>query len=902
MRTVVLLGCLLAGASTASAQTITMSFPQSTTYVNSVPVQWSISPTTIVPSEIRMTWTYTAGYYANQQPGPFVFTLASTATSGRFTFSPLNDVSTIPNTFFSAVSPANTTALPDGTYTVRLSYVRASDGAIFTSATASMSVSTVTLPPTLTSPTSGTAYTKPIPIAYTLPSTPRLSGYPVQLVFDGPSQVVLNMASTTTVAFDLDPTNLVANTTYVRGSQSLVVDGGVGETTLVDGHYKVTLTYVDSLGHPAASAIATDVVLRTVTPEPSLLAPQDGASEGAITVNYALPVAPKAGSAKLILQPGDHVFSLPDAPLTNTFTVPGSDTSVPDGTYSLWLAYQDALGNPVAIASVSNVSYVLHTKTPTLTAPTPNAYNVVPVAFTLPQTPLANSVVLHVTGAATGTIHLGEATTQSFVIDPHDVLATAAIKSSTLTTLPDGPLNFTLSYQDTWGHPAAATPPAPIVLKTVTSPPTIVQPKANTSYGAVPIAYTLPEAPLPGSVKVTLVGPVTATFTMVDTAPPSTVFIDPVHLPDGIYPFVTRSGASALVNGFYAVIVSYQHVLGNPIAQRVVNDVYIAPPALSFGNATVNETAGTVVIPVTLTGDHVNTATVDFTTVDGTAKAGVNYATTSGTLTWPPGSSGVAQNIVIPIVDDRTRAGTLTASVALSNPVNVAVPVATATLNILDHDTASVAVTQPDGVTQVEEGGGSASFTLVLSSRPSADVVVTLATGSLLAVAPSVVKFTSEGDDWSTPQTVAVTGPPIGSLNHDATELVAFEVTSDDPFYGGQAVRSVSVQVKHVAPPHDLASIDDLTTPPSRDDMASDDMASADDLTTTPPAPSDLAFAAAPDATLPADMATPSDAAVARRAGGCSAAGNDASTALQGLAQMLMMLGGLALARRMRRA
>lgn len=890
MRTLVAFCCSLVFASAASAQTITMSFPQSTTYVNSVPVQWTISPTTSTPSEIRMTWTYAAGYYADQHPGPFVFTLASTATSGRFTFSPLNDIATVPNTNFAAVSPANTTVIPDGTYTVRLSYVRAADSVIFSSGTASMSISTITLPPTMTSPTSGTAYTRPIPIAYTLPSTPRFSGYPVQLVFDGPSQVVLNMSSATTVAFNLDPNNLVANTTYVRSSEPLVV-GDVAETALLDGHYNVTLTYVDSLGHPAASTVASDVVVRTATPEPAILAPLDGANEGAITIHYALPVAPKAGSAKLILQPGDHVFTLSDAPLTNTFTVPGSDYSVPDGTYSLTLAYQDALGNAVATASVSNVSYVLHTKTPTLTAPLPNVYNAVPVAFTLPQTPLPGSVVLHVTGAATGTIQLGETTTQSFVIDPRDVLASAAVKSSTLTTLPDGPLNFTLSYQDTWGHPASATPPAPIFLKTVTTPPTIVHPTAGAQYTAVPIAYTLPEAALPGSVKLTLVGPVSATFTMVDTAPASTFVLDPVHLPDNVYPFVARSGASALVNGTYAVIVSYQDALGNPIAQRVVSDVVIVPPALRFGNATVNETAGTVVIPVTMTGDHANTATVNFTTADGTAKAGVNYATTSGTLSWPPGASGVEQNIVIPIVDDHARTGTITASVVLRDPVNVAVPSATATLTILDHDTASVHVTHPDGAaTEVEEGGASARFTLVLSSRPAADVVVTLTTGSLLRVEPSLVTFTSTGDDWSEPHAVDVTGPALGSLNQDTTELIAFEVTSDDPYYAGQAVRSMSVQVKHVAPPQDLASANDLTQAPPP--APGEDMASADDLTT-----------AAPDASAPLDMTTPPDlAAAAPHTSGCSATGNDASTALHGLAQMLVMLAGLMLARRRRRA
>jgi len=62
---------------------------------------------------------------------------------------------------------------------------------------------------------------------------------------------------------------------------------------------------------------------------------------------------------------------------------------------------------------------------------------------------------------------------------------------------------------------------------------------------------------------------------------------------------------------------------------------------------------------------------------------------------------------------------------------------------------------QSGGTTSVEEGGFGDTFTVALSSRPTAAVTVTLATGTQLAVSPLTLTFTP--DNWNVPQAVSVT-------------------------------------------------------------------------------------------------------------------------------------------------
>lgn len=100
----------------------------------------------------------------------------------------------------------------------------------------------------------------------------------------------------------------------------------------------------------------------------------------------------------------------------------------------------------------------------------------------------------------------------------------------------------------------------------------------------------------------------------------------------------------------------------------------------------VEESVGNLTIVVDRVGGDAGVATVAYTTVAGTALAGVNYTTTAGTLTWADGVSG-AKSFLIPILvragNDAGRQFTVT----LSAPTGAVLGTATiATVTLLDTD------------------------------------------------------------------------------------------------------------------------------------------------------------------------------------------------------------------------
>src|SRR5438876_179842 len=78
-------------------------------------------------------------------------------------------------------------------------------------------------------------------------------------------------------------------------------------------------------------------------------------------------------------------------------------------------------------------------------------------------------------------------------------------------------------------------------------------------------------------------------------------------------------------------------------------------------------------------------------------------------------------------------------------------------LSNTDNDEAGISVTPTSGL-ETSEAGGSATFTVVLNSQPTADVVIPVASSNAGegTVTPSTLTFTAA--DWNAPQTVTVTG------------------------------------------------------------------------------------------------------------------------------------------------
>src|SRR5207245_8973789 len=112
--------------------------------------------------------------------------------------------------------------------------------------------------------------------------------------------------------------------------------------------------------------------------------------------------------------------------------------------------------------------------------------------------------------------------------------------------------------------------------------------------------------------------------------------------------------------------------------------------------------------PVTLSNPSVQTITVDFTTADGTATAGNDYAETHGTLTFPPGT--VSNSITVMVSGDTNIEPDETFLVKLSNAVNAGLYVfSQATGTILNDDTL---IQFSSASYSVAENAGSATITI----------------------------------------------------------------------------------------------------------------------------------------------------------------------------------------------
>ena len=100
---------------------------------------------------------------------------------------------------------------------------------------------------------------------------------------------------------------------------------------------------------------------------------------------------------------------------------------------------------------------------------------------------------------------------------------------------------------------------------------------------------------------------------------------------------------------------------------------------------TVNEATGNATFKVTLNAASGQTVTVGYATSNGTATAPSDYTSTSGTLTFTPGT--LTQTISVPIINDTIYEGSETFNVILSGPSNATISTGTGVGTIKDDGT-----------------------------------------------------------------------------------------------------------------------------------------------------------------------------------------------------------------------
>ena len=145
-----------------------------------------------------------------------------------------------------------------------------------------------------------------------------------------------------------------------------------------------------------------------------------------------------------------------------------------------------------------------------------------------------------------------------------------------------------------------------------------------------------------------------------------------------------------------------------------------AQPQLALNDVTVNENAGTATLSVTLSGSFASNVTVNYGTSNGTALAGNDYSTSSGTLTFIPGGA-TTQTITVPILNDSTTEGMETFYVNLSGATGAIISDGQGLGTILDDDvTPTLSIAATDANKAEGTGTGATAFTFTVTRNGSA--------------------------------------------------------------------------------------------------------------------------------------------------------------------------------------
>jgi hypothetical protein len=217
-------------------------------------------------------------------------------------------------------------------------------------------------------------------------------------------------------------------------------------------------------------------------------------------------------------------------------------------------------------------------------------------------------------------------------------------------------------------------------------------------------------------------------------------------------------------------------------------------------------------------------------------------------ITFTPGNWNVTQAVVVRGVDDVTDDGdqavpvTISVSDAASDDRYDPVADRTVTVTNVDDDDplppAGISVSESGGGTRVTEAGGTDDVFVLLTSRPTFNVVLDVTSADEGEVTASPASLTFTPANWNVPQTIVVTGVDDSDDDGNQTTTVRIAVNdgASDDRYDPVADRTVTVTTVDDDDPPPPAGI---TVTESGGATSVTEAGSSDDITvvlTSPPA------------------------------------------------------------------
>lgn len=256
---------------------------------------------------------------------------------------------------------------------------------------------------------------------------------------------------------------------------------------------------------------------------------------------------------------------------------------------------------------------------------------------------------------------------------------------------------------------------------------------------------------------------------------------------DGNIAYAAITAAAVSTDASYAGLDPSDVALTN--VDDEVAGVVVSPSA----GLHTTESGGSAMFALSLAAQPTSDVSVSFASSDASegtvSPASVTFTTLDWNVPQPVVVTGVADEIDDGDVDymivtgaavsaDGAYAGMAVSDVAVTND---------------DDDDAGVSVAPTSGLTTTE-AGGTATFTVVLDSQPTAGVSIALSSSNLSegTVSPGSVTFTTM--NWNVPQTVTATGVNDTIVDGDVPfTIVTGAAVSADPLYSGRSVDDVAV-------------------------------------------------------------------------------------------------------------
>ena len=211
-------------------------------------------------------------------------------------------------------------------------------------------------------------------------------------------------------------------------------------------------------------------------------------------------------------------------------------------------------------------------------------------------------------------------------------------------------------------------------------------------------------------------------------------------------------------------------VSGSAVSVTIVNST--PPPQIIVNNISLSESASTATFNVLLSQASLLPVTAVYNTVDGTAVGGMDYQSTSGTLTFNPGVTFQTVSVPLlanPLYGPPSKSFGLQVNVTNSGatPSNLE---ATATV-FEDNPTPQITI-QGATLAKPTSGQQQLNFTVTLSSASSLVTMVTFATSNITAVAGTdyiatqgVLTFAPGQTTATIPVTILGNATPTGNLS-----------------------------------------------------------------------------------------------------------------------------------------